>query len=106
MDGLVNGKETATHMEIETLTKGLESAKGLRLSSNPLKPTRLIKFVGTLSAQEQNSTPEILAGFIRHFKASCYMLEAPSENRAPVSGIKGKRAPLCDHRLRPWHATA
>ena len=63
MDYLVNGKETASYIDVETLAKGLESARDLLPSADPIKQAKLIKFVYTLDSQGQEPTPEILAGF-------------------------------------------
>jgi len=63
MDYLVNGKEAASYIDVETLAKGLESARDLLPSADPIKQAKLIKFVYTLDSQGQEPTPEILAGF-------------------------------------------
>ena len=63
MDYLINGKETASHIDVEILAKGLASAKELLPSADPIKQAKLIKFVYTLDSQGQKATPEILAGF-------------------------------------------
>jgi len=63
MDYLVNGKEAASYIDVEILAKGLESARDLLPSADPIKQAKLIKFVYTLDSQGQEPTPEILAGF-------------------------------------------
>ena len=63
MDYLVNGKDAAPYIDVETLAKGLESARDLLPSADPIKQAKLIKFVYTLDSQGQEPTPEILAGF-------------------------------------------
>ena len=63
MDYLINGKEAAPYIDVKTLAKGLESARDLLPSADPIKQAKLIKFVYTLDSQGQEPTPEILAGF-------------------------------------------